>query len=268
MSHLVPVVGLQLDLAWEDPESNRARARTMLAGLRGIKGGIVILPEMFPTGFTMNAALATEPDPAPTLTYFSSLALEWGVCVVGGFAGRGGQGPSGVPRNEAVAVDPRGRVLARYSKLHPFSPIGEHERYFAGDRIEIFEWQGLKWAVFICYDLRFPEIFRRAALEGVEAFIVIANWPAKRVEHWLALLRARAIENQAWVIGVNRTGRDPEFTYPGRSVVIDPQGIVVADAGDDERPVCAEVSTEKVRAWRRDFPALRDARRAFFGLPG
>lgn len=114
---------------------------------------------------------------------------------------------------------------------------------------------------FICYDLRFPEIFRAAALGlGSELLVVIASWPIKRAQHWVTLLQARAIENQAYVIGVNRCGTDPNFTYPGRSMVVDPHGVILVDASDVEGTVSARLDRARVASWREQFPALRDAR--------
>ena len=108
--------------------------------------------------------------------------------------------------------------------------------------------------------VRFPELFREAACRGADLFVVIAAWPVKRIEHWLTLLKARAIENQAFVIGVNRTGREPRFEYRGRSVVVNPQGEIVADAGTAETILAASIAHADVVTWRAEFPALRDAR--------
>jgi predicted amidohydrolase len=123
----------------------------------------------------------------------------------------------------------------------------------------IFEWAGLKISPLICYDLRFPELARAAVKLGAEVLVYIAAWPVKRYHHWITLLQARAIENQACVIGVNRTGQDPQFSYNGRSLVVDPHGIIIADAGEREQALRAELDTQVIRDWRAQFPALRDA---------
>ena len=119
---------------------------------------------------------------------------------------------------------------------------------------------GLAVAAFVCYDLRFPEIFRAAAAAGADCFVVVANWPSRRTHHWSLLLRARAVENQAVVVGVNRCGTDPGFVYEGASAVIDEQGAVLAEAGAGVEVVRAAVDHEAVAAWREAFPALRDRR--------
>jgi len=162
--------------------------------------------------------------------------------------------------NQALAFGPDGTLLARYSKLQPFSLGGEATAHMAGEEIVDFAWAGLRVAPFICYDLRFPEHFRSAAAHGAEMFVVIANWPARRIHHWTTLLQARAIENQAAVVGVNRCGADPSLAYNGRSVVVSPHGHVVADAGEMERVVTAAIDPEEIRQWRRDFPTLTDIR--------
>jgi predicted amidohydrolase len=141
-----------------------------------------------------------------------------------------------------------------------FNPGAESDHYSAGDHLTMFRWADLKVAVFICYDLRFPETFRLAGSRGAQVMVVIANWPDKRHSHWLALLRARAIENQVYVVGVNRCGRDPKLGYAGGTLIIDPQGNIVASAGRKESIVSAKLDSAAVSQWRSDFPVLKDIR--------
>ena len=165
---------------------------------------------------------------------------------------------SGMGRNEAIAISPSGAHLARYLKQRPFSGAGEdkaHERGFEG---ATFTWAGLRISPLICYDLRFPELFRAGSKGGTEVFVVIAAWPKKRIDHWITLLQARAIENQAYVIAVNRTGDEPEFSYCGRSMVVDPHGRIVFDAGEDEGVGQVALDPELPAAWREEFPAYHD----------
>jgi predicted amidohydrolase len=179
----------------------------------------------------------------------------------------GSAGAGGKARNRALVFDPDGNEIARYDKLHPFSYGKEAERFEGGDSVCAFDWhaQGrtMRVSPLICYDLRFPEAFRACrglAGGGAEMFVVIANWPAERAEHWRALLRARAIENQAFVVGVNRSGDDPFLAYAGGSVVFDPRGEVVAEAGGAEGAIRAEIDVSRVREWRGAFRAWDDAR--------
>ena len=149
--------------------------------------------------------------------------------------------------------------------MQPFTLGGEAEHYSAGKEILLFEWQGFQIAPFICYDLRFPEVFRHATKPrgNVHVLAVIASWPIARDEHWATLLRARAIENLCYVVGVNRTGKDPFFTYSGRSVILGPRGGELAAIGNAEGAFSAQVQLQPLLDWRRDFPALDDIRAEF-----
>ena len=164
----------------------------------------------------------------------------------------------GSARNEAVAFAPDGAELVRYEKQRPFTGAGEDTVHLPGSRAVVFEWGGVKIAPLVCYDLRFPELFRDALRLGAEMFVVIAAWPVKRIEHWTTLLRARAIENQAYVLGVNRTGQEPRFFYNGQSQLVDPHGTVCAQAGTEQERLHASIDPTLVHTWREEFPAVRD----------
>ena len=159
-----------------------------------------------------------------------------------------------------MTFDPGGTEISRYTKLQPFTPGGEADNYEAGSTVATWKWHGLIVSPFVCYDLRFPEHFRAAARAGAELITVIANWPMARIHHWVALLQARAIENQAFIVGVNRSGTDPKFTYNGRSLVVSPKGDILADAGHGESVVSADIDREFLLNYRRDLPFLKDMR--------
>ena len=250
------VFAVQFDIAWEDKAANFAKVRALLAATPPAPDSLVVLPEMFATGFSMNLAVTRQRAEREDEAFLASLAREHRAHVLGGVVSPGEQA---MGRNEAVVFSPDGALLARYTKIHPFSLGGEAQGHAAGTDIVSFACGGFTVAPFVCYDLRFPEIFRAAAQRGANLFAVIALWPVKRQQHWLTLLQARAIENQACVIGVNRIGSEPQFSYAGRSVVVDPHGVIIADAGEQERVLTAALDAETVHAWRRDFPALRDA---------
>lgn len=250
------LVAVQLDCAWEDKSRNFARALELLAAEPPVPGSLVVLPEMFSTGFSYNVAITCQTEAREDESFLARLADEFEVTVLGGAVSRDS---SGRIHNEAVAFGPDGSLLARYAKQRLFSPGGESAAHSPGETTVTFPWNGFTVAPLVCYDLRFPELFRRAVAQGADLLAVIAAWPARRERHWLTLLQARAIENQAYVVGVNRVGQDPQATYSGRSVIVDPHGIIVADAGQSETLVTAKVHAEVVAAWRRDFPALRDA---------
>jgi predicted amidohydrolase len=250
----VKVYGVQLDIVWEDKRANHVKVRELIAEARPEKGGLVVLPEMFDTGFTMNVAGASDASGGESRKFLGELAREFGIFVMGGLV----NSERDKGKNEAAVFGPDGREVSRYQKIHPFTRGGEARFYGAGREIRLFDWGGFRVCPFICYDLRFPEIFRMATKRGANLFLVIANWPLPREQHWVTLLEARAIENLAYVVGVNRCGKDPKYSYFGRSRVIDPHGKVIAEAGGEERVIEAEVQIGEVEAWRKDFPALSD----------
>jgi omega-amidase len=249
------VIGVQLDVQWEDKATSIDRARRLIERARPERGALVVLPEMYSTGFSMNVKAIAEGAERVGERLLESVAREYGAYVLGGVVNIGADGKG---RNQAVVYSPDGREVCRYDKCYPFTMGREGEHYAAGDRVELFEWNGMKVAPLVCYDLRFPEPFREAVRRGAQAFVVIASWPSYRAHHWTTLLAARAIENLAYVVGVNRCGRDPKHPYPGRSMVVDPHGKVLADAGEAEGVVAADLDAAVVESWRWEFPALRD----------
>lgn len=248
----------QFDIAWLDKPANFAKVRALVERRPPPRGSLLVLPEMFATGFCLAVAQTREGASGETDEFLAGLAREFGLWVVGGltraFAG-------GRSRNEVVVFGPNGRARASFAKLHLFSPAQEAEACTPGDEIVVFDWDGCRVSPFICYDLRFPEVFRLAVRRGAQLFVVPANWPEPRIEHWVTLLRARAIENQAYVVGVNRLGTDAsELPYPGRSLVIDPLGRILLDAGAQEGVFHTAIDLAALAEWRARFPALRDMR--------
>ncbi len=258
------IIGLQWNLAWEDKSANFARVEELTAAAAPKPGAVLVLPEMFATGFSMNVPGIAEEETGETFAFLAGLARQFEVFVLAGVVVGGEQGRG---YNEAVVLDPEGKEAARYRKMHPFTYAGEGEFYDAGAGPSLWRAEEMVVAPFICYDLRFPEIFRLGAKAGAELFVVIANWPAARVEHWRLLIRARAIENQAYVMGVNRCGADPKLDYPGASMIVDPQGQVIAELGAEEGCLKAMIEAKTVRSCRADFPFLRDLRADLFRSP-
>jgi len=255
------IVGLQIDTCWEDKAATHARTRNLLASANIVPGSLVVLSEYFATGYSKDVpGIAEKEGDGLTQRFFSELAIELKSTVLGGVVV---SAPSGRGANQCVVYSSDGKEICRYWKLHPFTYGGETEHYDAGRSLMTFQWQGLTVAPLICYDLRFPEVFRAAVRQGVKVFTVIANWPAPRREHWMTLLRARAIEDQAYVVGVNRCGNDPTLAYAGDSRIIDPRGQVLADAGDREQIIRAAVNVADLEEYRRTFPALSDMRPEF-----
>ncbi len=251
------VIAIQLDIQWENREATYARVRRLLESVAVPVNSLVVLPEMFDVGFSFNST-ATDPGSSSASEKFCrDLAVRHSCAVLAGVVARTNDGRLA---NEAVAFGPTGAELVRYRKRQPFSLAGEHVQHVAGDSFAVFEWQGVRVSPLICYDLRFPELFRPAAIAGVQMFVVVANWPMARSEHWVRLLQARAIENQAYVLGVNRAGTDPNFKYDGRTSLFDPHGKQIFEADAREQILTADIEVDLVRSWREQFPALRDAK--------
>ena len=251
------LLACQLDIAWEDRETNLRTVCAMLDAQRPTPGSLIVLPEMFGVGFSMNVSRVVEAPDGPTAKCLAKLSVTHRSWVIGGVPVRDA---SGRAQNTAVVASPDGKVVARYAKLHPFSLGGERDHYAAGDAVVTVQCGEFQVAPFVCYDLRFPESFRNATRRGAQLFAVIANWPEARTEHWITLLRARAIENQAYVVGVNRCGSDPKLRYPGRSMIVDPSGEVLADAGSQQSVIAAEAQRGRVESYRNQLPFLQDMR--------
>ncbi len=254
----VSVAGIQTDIAWEDPPANFAQADRHLEAAVAAGAKLAVLPEMFATGFSMDAArMATH---APSIrSWLVEAARRHDVWLLAGLAEPGTERP----RNAAVLYDPTGVERLRYHKIHPFSLAREHEHFEGGTEVPTTNACGLRLTALVCYDLRFPEVFRARA-DATDLFVVIANWPEPRRLHWSTLLRARAIEAQAYVLGVNRVGAGDRLEYVGDCALYDPFGAVVHRwvAGAEGVPgvLVGAVDPEAVRAARAKYSFLADRR--------
>ncbi len=251
------IYGLQIDSVWESKTPNHDKITSLLDRAKPETGSLVVLAEMFASGFSMNVAAIHDSDTHETQNFLSLTAAEHKVFLIGGIVTKDA---SGLGRNESVCYSPEGKELARYCKLQPFTLGGEKAAYVAGEDVCLFNWQDFTVASFICYDLRFPELFRRAAKRGANLITVIASWPDVRVDHWLTLLKARAIENQAYVIGINRCGNDPKLYHSGRSSIFDPSGKLLADAGSEEGWIETDIDLASLNEYRKALPFLADIR--------
>lgn len=249
------VAAIQHDIVWEDATATCAHIAPMIADAAAQQARLIVLPEMFATGFSMHPERTAEPEGGPAEQFLRAQARSHGAHLVGSIAQ---QGADGKYRNNAVLAAPDGTVH-RYAKIHPFSYSGEHEHYEAGNEHLTVDVDGLRVTIFVCYDLRFADEFWARALD-TDLYLVPANWPERRREHWRALLPARAIENQAYVLGVNRVGTVKRLNYVGDSALIDPMGRTLFEGGPDEHVLVAEVDIDTVRQTRSDFPFLADRR--------
>ena len=250
----INIVCLQYDIAWENKEANHQIVLEMLAEKLPAAGSLLVLPEMFDTGFSMNVPVTADDDQALSANFLSSLAARLDCWVLAGIVRKQGERAY----NQALLFDRSAKQIASYNKNYLFSPGQENLHFLPGEGVSLFEIDGFKIAPFICYDLRFPELFRRAVRQGAEMFVVMANWPEQRTAHWCSLLQARAIENQAYVVAVNRSGSDPHNKYPGRSQIIDPWGRILTDAGADKMQMQLEVDKSQLLKYRQEFPVLQD----------
>lgn len=251
------IAAIQMDLAWEDRTKNYSVARRWASEAKEAGAGWVVLPEMFATGFSMDPSVTSEAENGPTPRFLRELAMDLQVVVTGGYVGRG-VGGKGI--NTALTVGSDGNDLSRYAKTHLIGILGEGAAHEAGDGPVSFEVRGMRCSNFICYDLRFPELFRMCADE-CQLMTVIASWPASRQSHWEALLRARAIENQCYVMGVNRVGSGGGLDFEGGSLIFDPLGEVIASLPPGEEGiVMADLKATEVLDLRERFPFLLDRR--------
>ncbi len=252
------VAAVQLDIVWEDAPANFRRAEARIQEAAAAGAALVVLPELFACGFTMHSARVAEAPGGPTETFLADVARGLGIHVLAGVPLRL---DDGLPRNCAVLVAPDGEVR-RAGKLHAFSFAGESEHYATGDEVHTWSVGGLRITPLVCYDLRFVEPFRLVADE-TDAFVVIANWPERRRAHWQTLLRARAIETQAYVVGVNRCGDGDGLHYAGDSAIVSPWGETQAGGAEVEAVYVAEVNPAVVASARASFPALADRKETY-----
>jgi len=245
---------VQAQLCWREPDRNRDHLERLVGSAPG-ELDLAVLPETFTTGFLGDADLPEEGMDGPTVGWMIRLAAARGCAL----AGSAVITEDGLRYNRLLFVTPDGDVW-HYDKRHLFAFGGENRRYAAGRDRVIVEYHGWRINLQVCYDLRFPAWCRNR--DDYDLMLLVANWPSKRVRHWSSLLEARAIENQAWVIGVNRVGEDGNgMQYPGRSVVHDPLGERIADLGGTEGCQRVALDLGQVSQVRTQFPFQADADR-------
>jgi predicted amidohydrolase len=250
------IAAVQHDIVWEDRDANFARLAPWVARAVGAGAELVLLTETFSTGFSMTPGIG-EPEGGPSAQFLQAQAVEHGVWVGGTCPEIAADGE--LPYNSFVLAGPDG-TAHRYRKLHPFTHAGEHERFRAGEKPASVEIGGLRITPFICYDLRFANVFWDAA-PSTDVYLVPANWPSPRRHHWQTLLQARAIENQAYVVGVNRVGADGNgLEHLGDSRIVSPMGELLATATGIETILLADVDAAEVAATREKFAFMPDRR--------
>ena len=243
---------IQSHIIWGDREENLAYYGELIRRVQG-RSDLAILPETFTTGFAINEAeRLAEPVDGPTLKAVRQWAADYAVAVAGSFIVE----ENGHRYNRAFFMTPAGEAFF-YDKRHLFRMAGEDTHFSPGDKRLIVPYKGWNICLQVCYDLRFPVFSRN--MKDYDLAVYVASWPASRAEVWSALLKARAIENQCYVIGVNRVGDDPESHYSGNSIAIDAYGhTVAACTPEKEETVCAELDLAELEEFRKKFPVLED----------
>jgi predicted amidohydrolase len=256
----VRVAAVQHDIVWHDRAANFERLAPRVDAAAAGGADVVLFTETFSTGFSFDTPGIGEPEGGPSSQFLAEQAERHGIWVGGSCpeiaatASADDQRPS----NSFVLAGPDGTVH-RYRKIHPFSHADEEKYVRAGSEFMTVTVNGVRLSLFVCYDLRFADEFW--ALAGdTDAYLVVANWPMKRRLHWSTLLRARAIENQAYVVGVNRVGAGGGLEYSGDSVVVDPLGEILVSAAGSETILFADLDTDVVANTRQHFRFLQDRR--------
>lgn len=259
----ITVALAQMEIALGRPDLNEAAARRWAVQAAGQGARLLVLPELWPTGYDLaQAEDYAAPLDAGSFALLAELARQHNLYIVGTALEAN---PAGLPFNTAALYGPDGELLGAYRKVHLFPPMGEVEHMAPGPALPTFD---LPWgctALAICYDLRFPELWRSYTEAGARFILIPAEWPMARIEHWRLLLRARAVENQLFVVGCNRAGADADGEFGGHSAAVDPWGRVLVEAGSEPGLFSTTLDLEEVARARRLFPFLDDRRPEMYG---
>lgn len=248
---------IQLDIAEGVPELNRKRVREMVEKAAAEKPDVILLPEMWTTGYELSKLTQLcDREGRPTLDMICESAVKYGINIVAGSIAS--MGEDGNIRNTCYVVDRKGNIAAKYEKMHLIGLMGEDKYMKPGRKCCVFEIEGIKCGVIICYDLRFPELARILVTEGIKVLFVPAEWPAKRLMHWNILLKARAIENQIFIAAANRAGKNEDDEFAGGSAIIDPWGEVIWQADYKEQIFTSEIQLSKVEEVRSYMNVFSD----------
>ena len=248
------VAVVQHDIVWEDKAANFARLAPMVEAAAATGARLVVLTETFSTGFSMRTDMTAEPEGGPSSQFLLAQAAAHRVWVCGSCPEVAMPGRQ--PFNTLVLAGPDGTVH-RYRKVHRFAYGGEDGSFSAGDERVGVTIEGLRVGLYVCYDLRFADDWWAVA-PATDLYLCVANWPSPRRHHWRTLLAARAIENQAYVVGANRVGSGGGNDYAGDSAIVDPLGEVLASGAGTEALLVAEVDAARVAQVRADLPFLAD----------
>ena len=244
----------QFHIEWENKDLNIRRAEKFVREAADASCELILFPEMSYTGFSSNVDKTKEND-GQTQMKMQSLAQEYKIAIGYGWV-KENEDKHEKAENHYSIIEKSGEMLSDYTKIHSFEYGGEGKQFVSGNKLSLFKLNEINFAQFICYDLRFPEIFQVAS-NSADVLLVPANWPRKRKEHWNCLLRARAIENQAYVLGINCVGEIGGLDYSGNSCVVNPDGKVEVALSELEGVIFADICKEKLSI-RESFPVKKD----------
>ncbi|OUU46557.1 MAG: hypothetical protein CBC16_00175 [Verrucomicrobia bacterium TMED56] len=254
------IYGIQFSPVWENKPKNFQRIKDLLETTYIIPNSLLVLPETFSTGFSLNTDITSMNEPSTSLAFCRDLALKYKSWIMGGVILKEGDNFY----NRLILVSPIGDLCGHYDKIHLIPNLGENQVHTPGIGCSLFEVQDFRICPAICYDLRFPELFRKGIQMGANLFVVIACWPKVRIKHWKILLQARAIENQSYIIGINRIGSEPNNEYSGCSMIICPKGEILSECKEGEFILEAEIKISEIKSWRTEFPVLEHMKEKTF----
>ena len=249
------IIGIaQIDIVWEDWTENMKKIEELVNKASENKVELILFPEMALTGFTMdiNKLLLSEEQ---IISWIKQVAVNNNINIGLGFAVKVDE----KGKNKYIILSKEGKVLTMYTKIHPFSYSGEDDKYYSGNEICICKIKEFQITPFICYDLRFPEIFQIASKEA-QIITVAASWPKSREQHWITLLKARAIENQCYIIGINRVGLGDDLQYSGVSIFVSPSGEILNEINSEEMLIIQDLRMKEITQVKDSFDIKKDRR--------
>lgn len=257
---LIRVCSAQFTSSWEDPEKSLTRAEVFVKHAAACGAEMICFPEQFATGWDPESQKNIQTADGSIVTALRELAKDHRIAILGSFR----EWSDPFPKNTALAIGTDGRILASYAKIHLFSPSREESMFIPGTEPGIFSLGPLTCGIAICYDLRFPGLFRVYAHKGVQAVFVPSAWPQSRIRFWELFIAARAAENQMYVVGVNTIGKTPVDTYSGASITADPHGVIISRAHEAEQLLFSDIDPGNVESIRRSFPVEKDFRDSLY----
>lgn len=255
-TQIVRICSAQIISIWDDPERTLQKAEVFVRHAASSGAALICFPEQFATGWDPLPRNNIQGIHGGIVSSLQVFAKDYGIGIMGSFR----QENQPLPKNTTVVIGNDGRILTTYAKMHLFSFGHEHEGNLPGTDLGTFTLDSLTCGIAICYDLRFPDLFRLYTRKGVQAVFVPSAWPCTRIRHWELFIQARALENQMYIIGVNTTGQTPIEPYCGASMTADPHGTIISRANEAEQSLFCDLDPEVVRSARASFPVLNDCR--------